>query len=94
MTRAFSATGFDTMHHAHDRIARRIHRRPNLRADSGQYRRAVRGAFFGFDDFDVVTIDIRLNLAPKRRPRAAAAEPDLFTGTFISPKIVNVSFRL
>ena len=70
------------MHHANDRITRGVDRRPDVRADSCQNRRAICGAFFRLDDFDVVIVDIRLNLTPKRGTRTAAAKSNALHRNF------------
>ncbi len=71
-----------------------IHGAPDAGADARQEGGAERRAFFGGDDFDGLAVDVGLNLAPERRARASAAEPDARTGTCSSSKIVNVSRRL
>src|SRR5580698_6520980 len=70
--------GLNAMHHAHDGVACCINRWPNLRTDSRQNGRAIRRTFFGFHDFNVMIVDVRLNLPPKWRTRAASAETNAF----------------
>src|SRR2546425_2426030 len=53
-----------------------VNTRPDARAHSGQDRRAERCALVGDDRFDGPPVHVRLNLAPQRRPRAAAAADD------------------
>ena len=72
--------GRDAIGNANDGGARGVYCRPNLSADARENGRAVGGSFFGFDNFDVVAINVSLNLTPQRRARAAAAEANAFDG--------------
>src|SRR6266704_1637255 len=60
--------------------AGRINGRPDTSADRGKEGNAVGGAFFGFDNFNWVAVNIGLDLPPQRRARATAAEADVFYG--------------
>src|SRR6266571_5460796 len=60
--------------------AGRINGRPDARADSGKEGSAVGGAFFGFDNFNWVAVDVGLDLPPQRRASATTAEADVFYG--------------
>ena len=47
---------------------------PQLRPDTREYRGAVGGTLLGFHDLDILSIDVGLDLAPKRRTRTTTAE--------------------
>src|ERR1700704_1594048 len=53
---------------------------PQAGPNAGEDRRAVRGAFFGFDDLNGVAIDVGLDLAPQGGARATAAEANVRNG--------------
>jgi hypothetical protein len=54
-----------------------VHGGPHARANRGEKSCPVGGAFFGCDEFDRMTIDVGLNLAPERRTRATSAETNV-----------------
>ena len=54
----------DTRGDAHGGSASGIHRRPDTCANCSEKRGAIGGTFFRCDDFDGMTVDIRLNLTP------------------------------
>src|SRR3954468_1824289 len=56
------------------RIAGGVDRWPDARADAGEQRRAVSGAFLALDGLDRAAVRIGLNLTPERRTRATAAD--------------------
>src|SRR5580658_3204848 len=53
---------------------------PRSDAGSGEQCGTEGSAFFGFEDFDGVVVNVGLNLAPERAAGSAAAEADLFDG--------------
>ena len=72
----------DACGHAHHFVASFIDRTPRPRANARQNRGAISRAFFGCNNFHFVRVDVRLNLPPQRRTRAAAAQPDRRHGNF------------
>src|SRR5439155_8999978 len=59
---------------ADERLADLVNRSPDAGADARQQGRAVRRAFIRGDRLHRLPVDVRLDPAPQRRPRAAAAE--------------------
>src|SRR5581483_5868149 len=53
---------------------------PGVDAGAGEQGCAEGSAFFGFEDFDGVVVDVGLDLAPERAARAATAEANFFYG--------------
>ncbi len=53
---------------------------PGVDAGSGKQRGAEGSAFFGFEDFDGVVVDVGLDLSPERAAGASAAEANLIDG--------------
>jgi len=72
MRRDASEFGADACRNANNSIAGFIHRVPVAPANRGQNCRSVGRTFFSFDQFDFLSVDVGLNLAPELGTRSAA----------------------